>query len=212
MASSQTSNERWLEMDVILLKQSDVEKKNRGLISGTEVHMIRTMIKVNTGCCELALTASLVEQLDLEYFDTVSVSSSTHNNVLIKRYGPVLIHWERIIAPAYAYCMPCLDAPLLGLKPLLQFKPDFDWSNNTLRRSILSFPYKRFYINLNEIEKVIGDDNIKRFSDEYNVQIYLTNEGGSKMILTLSANRFDVDLDLVALAVTELAASVKPIE
>ena len=79
-----------------------------------------------------------------------------------------------------------------------------------LRRSILSFPYKRFYINLNEIEKVIGDDNIKRFSDEYNVQIYLTNEGGSKMILTLSANRFDVDLDLVALAVTELAPSVKP--
>ncbi|CAF1371897.1 unnamed protein product [Adineta ricciae] len=118
MASSQTNNERWLEMDVTLFKQSDVEKKSRSSLSGTEVHMIRTMIKVDTGCCELALTASLVEQLDLEYFDTVSVSSSTDNNVLIKRYGPVLILWERIIAPAYAYCMPCLNAPLLGLKPL----------------------------------------------------------------------------------------------
>ncbi|CAF1591380.1 unnamed protein product [Adineta ricciae] len=221
MTSNQTIN-------VTLFKESDLEKRNRELTGVTD--------------------GVVVERLDLEYFDTVSVSSSTDNNVRIKRYGPVLIYWKEINVQAYAYCMPCLDAPLLGLKPLLQFKPDFEWNKNTLLctqvimarlvpvgiektctgydsafkdpvagmidlGSTLSFPYKRFYINSNEIEKVIVcDANIERFEDEYNVKIHLNNEEGSKTILILSAKRFEVDLDFIALAVAELAPSFKPIE
>ncbi|CAF1536022.1 unnamed protein product [Adineta ricciae] len=190
MASNQTKIEHWLGMNVTLFKESDIEKRNRELTGATDVHNIYTMITVHTGCCELALTTSLVERLDLEYFDTVSVSSSTDNNDRIKRYGPVLPsagQREGAIAPLKFFCRPADDCFSLNLISI----------GTTTRYDV----------------KVIGcDANIKRFEDEYNVKIHLTNEGSSKMIFILSAKRFDVDLDFVALAVTELVPSLKPIE
>ncbi|CAF1171549.1 unnamed protein product [Adineta ricciae] len=188
MASNQTKIEHWLGMNVTLFKESDIEKRNRELTGATDVHNIYTMITVHTGCCELALTTSLVERLDLEYFDTVSVSSSTDNNDRIKRYGPVLPsagQREGAIAPLKFFCRPADDCFSLNLISI----------GTTTRYDV----------------KVIGcDANIKRFEDEYNVKIHLTNEGSSKMIFILSAKRFDVDLDFVALAVTELNINFAP--
>jgi hypothetical protein len=110
--------------------------------------------------------------------DTVSVSSSTDNNISIDRHGPVLIYWEGLVYEAMAYSMPSLDSSLLGLLPLISMKPDFDWYNSTLRRSIHSFPSRRYYINFDEIYKVIGsDDKIEYFAKEHGVKIHVTNQG-----------------------------------
>jgi hypothetical protein len=92
--------------------------------------------------------------------------------------------------------MPLLDTALLGLRPLLKMRPDFDWSNNSIKRSTLSYAQKWYHINFNEIDKVIGsDDKIEYFAKEHNVKIYVTNEGGSKMILIICADRLDVHTD-----------------
>jgi hypothetical protein len=108
--------------------------------------------------------------------------------------------------------MPSLDAALLGLRPLYQLLPDFDWVNNSLKLSVFSFPQKRYHINFNEIDKVIGsDDKIEYFATEHQVKLQMTNEGGSKMVLIICANRLDVDIDRVAKTVAHFAPSLKPI-
>ncbi|CAF0919219.1 unnamed protein product [Didymodactylos carnosus] len=212
MANNEGTKEKWLEVEVCLMNWSDQQKKSSGLLAANEVNMINMMIKVDTGCSELALPKSLVEKLNLDYVDTVLVSSSTDNNVSIKRHGPVIICWNELIAEALAYCMPSLDAALLGVKPLYQFMPDFDRIKNSLKSSIYSFPHKQYHINFNEIDKIIGsDDKIEYFAKEHNVKIHITNEGGSKMVLIICANRLDVDIDQVAQAVAHFAPSLKPI-
>jgi hypothetical protein len=95
-------------------------------------------IKVDTGCRELALPKTLVEQLKLVYVDKVQVSSSTDSTVPTERYGPMIIYWDGHVFEAIAYCMPSLDSALLGLEPLLAMKPDFDWHKTSLKSSILS--------------------------------------------------------------------------
>jgi hypothetical protein len=55
----------------------------------------------------------------------------------------VIIYWKGLTTTALAYCMPSLDAALLGLRPLYQLLPDFDWLNNSLKLSVFSFPQKR---------------------------------------------------------------------
>jgi hypothetical protein len=123
----------------------------------------------------------------------------------------VLIFWDGQVYEATAYKMPLLDSALLGLKPLLAMKPDFDWHNNSLKRSILSFPSKRYYIDFDDIRKVIGsEDKINYFSKEHDVKIQLTNEGGSKMLLIVCANRLDINIDQVAQTIQHFAPSLKP--
>jgi len=66
-------------------------------------------------------------------------------------------------------------------------KPDFDWQNYSIKRSIFSFPNKRYLINFDEVYKLIGkEDKIKYFLKEHGVKIYATNEGGIKMFLIIT--------------------------
>jgi clan AA aspartic protease len=212
MATNEITKEKCLEMDVCLINEADVQKKLAGVLAASKVHMINMSIKVDTGCSELALPKSLVDKLNLNYVDTVQVSSSTDNNVPINLYGMVIIYWEGLTTTARAYCMPSLDAPLLGLAPLYQFRPEFDWPNNSLKLSVFSFPQKRYHINFNEIDKVIGsDDKIEYFAKEHQVTLQMKNEGGSKMVLIICANRLDVNIDRVAETVSHFAPSLKPI-
>ncbi|CAF3468846.1 unnamed protein product [Rotaria socialis] len=174
--------------------------------------MMKMNIKVDMGYSELALPTSQVKQLDLGYIDTVQVSSSTDNNIPIDRHGPVLIYWDGQVYEATAYSMPSLDAARVGLKPLISMKPDFNWRKSSLKRSILSFPSKRYYIDCNDINKVIGaEDKIEYFDREHDVKICITNEGGSKVWLIISANRFDIDIDQVARTVADFAPSLKSV-
>ncbi|UJR34237.1 hypothetical protein I4U23_021642 [Adineta vaga] len=143
---------------VCLTKKSDAENKKKGLLAATDVNMINLTIKIDTDCTELALTTALVEMLKLEYVDTVEVSSSTDNNVPINRYGPLVIFWKELIYDCNAYCMPSLDAPLLGLKPLLQFKPDFEWANNTVKlrsKMILTICASRLDVDIDSVAQRI---------------------------------------------------------
>jgi predicted aspartyl protease len=78
------TNGKWLEVDVCLMNEAGEQKKLAGVLAASEEHMINMSIKVDTGCSELALPKSLVDKLNLDYVDTVQVSSSTDNNVLIK--------------------------------------------------------------------------------------------------------------------------------
>ena len=72
------------------------------------------------------------------------------------------------------------------------------------------FPHRRFHINFNEVEKVIGStDKIEYFEKEHNVKIQVTNEGGARMVLIICANRFDVDIDQVAETVAHFTPSLK---
>ena len=190
----------------------DHKKKLTGELAADQVNMVIMKIKVDTGCKELALPTSLVKQLKLGYVDTISVSSSTDNNIPIDRHGPVLIYWDGQVYEAMAYSMPSLDSALLGLLPLLSMKPDFDWYNYSLKRSIHSFPNKRYHINFGEIYKVIGlDDKVEYFSEEHDVKIHVTNEGGSKMLLIVCANRLDVNIDQAAQTIAHFAPSLKPV-
>ncbi len=122
----------------VLDEQARSRKKTAGILDAKKVNMIHMPIKVDTGCRELALPKTLVEQLKLVYVDTVQVSSSTDNNVPIERYGPVIIYWDGLVYEATAYCMPSLDSALLGFRLFLTMKPDFDWHKTSLKRSILS--------------------------------------------------------------------------
>jgi hypothetical protein len=66
-------------------------------------------------------------------------------------------------------------------------KPDFDWQNYSIKRSIISFPNKRYLINFDEVYKLIGtEDKIEYFLQGHGVKIYVTNEGGSKMFLIIT--------------------------
>jgi hypothetical protein len=108
--------------------------------------------------------------------------------------------------------MPSLDSALLGLKPLYSMKPDIDWFTRSLKRSIFTLPFKRYQINFNDIEKVIGtDEKIDYFTKDHNIKIHLTKEFGNKMLLTICAMRFDVDLDKVAETVSHFAPSLTPV-
>jgi clan AA aspartic protease len=211
MANTSDQTLKWLEIEVCLMNEADYKKKLGGALTADEVNMVTMKIKVDTGCTELALPTSLVKQLKLDYLDTVPVSSSTDNNVLVDRHGPVLIYWDGQIYKAMAYSMPSLDSPLLGLKPLLSMKPDFDWSTNSLKRSIISFPNKRYSIKFDEIYKVIGSDDKIQYFSEQGVKIHVTNEGGNKMFLIICANRFDINIDQVAETISHMAPSLKPV-
>jgi predicted aspartyl protease len=210
MANTDNEKPAWLE--VCLINMVDHEKKLSEELAADEVNMVTMKIKVDTGCNELALPTSLVKQLKLDYIDTVQVLSSTDNNIPIDRHGPVLIYWDGQVYKAMTYSMPSLDSALLGLKPLLVMRPDFDWEKNSLKRSILSFPSKRYYINFDDIYKVIGsDDKIKYFDKEHGVKINVTNEGGSKMLLIICANRFDINIDEVAKTISHFALSLRSV-
>jgi clan AA aspartic protease len=212
MANSNNEKPTWLEVELCLMNMADHKKKLSGELAADKVNMVTMKIKVDTGCSGLALPTALVKQLNLDYVDTVKVSSTTDNNVLIDRHGPVLIYWDGQVYKAMAYSMPSLDSALLGLKPLLVMKPDFDWDKRSLKRSILSFPSKRYYINFDEIFKVIGsDDKIKYFDQEHGVKINVTNEGGSKMLRIICANRFDINIDQVAETIAHFAPSLRSI-
>jgi len=146
------------------------------------------------------------------HIDMVRVSFSIDNNVPIERYGLVLIYWNELIYEGKAYYMPPLDSILLGLKLLLTMKPDFHWNKSSLKHGILSYTHKRYRINFNKIEKVIGsDDAVEYFAKEHGVKIHVTNEGGSKMLLIICAIRLDVDIDQVAKTVLHFAPSLKSI-
>jgi len=204
--------ETWLEVDMCLMNGMDYEKKIAGELATDKVNLVHMKIKLDIGCSELALPKCMVQQLKLNYYDPVKVSSSTDNDIPIERYGPVIIHWDGIIYRGVTYCMPSLDSALLGLKPLYSMKPDIDWFTRSLKRSIFTLPFKRYQINFNDIEKVIGsDDKIDYFTKDHNVKIHLTNALGSKMLLTICAMRFDVDLDKVAETVSHFAPSLTPI-
>jgi len=206
MANADENELSWLEVQVCLINTA------AGTLAADKVNMINMKIKVDTGCSELALPTSLVEQLKLKYVDTVQVSSSTDNNVRIDRHGRMLIFLDGQVYEATAYRMPSLDSALLGLKTLLAMKPDFDWHNNSLKCSILSFPSKRYYINFNDICKLIGpEDKIDYFSKEHDVKIQVTNEGGSKMLLIVCANRLDINIDQVAQTIQHFVPSLKPV-
>ena len=86
-----TRRKKWLEVEVCLMKVANQKKKSVGLLSVNEVNMINMTIKVNT----------------------VLVSSSPDSNVSTKRYGPVIIYWQKLTTDAFAYCMPSLDEALL---------------------------------------------------------------------------------------------------
>jgi hypothetical protein len=91
-------------------------------------------------------------------------------------------------------------------------KPYFHWNKSSLKRGILSYTHKRYRINFNKIEKVIGsDDKVEYFAKEHGVKIHVTNEGGSKMLLIICAIRFDVDIDQVAKTVLHFVPSLKSI-
>jgi hypothetical protein len=137
MATSGAEPERWLRIGVCL-RTSKIKKKNAGILDAKKVNIIHMPIKVDTGCRELALPKTLVEQHKLVYADTVQVSSSTDSNVPIERYGPAIIYWDGHVFEATAYCMPSLDSALLGFRPLLTMKPDFDSHKTSLKSSILS--------------------------------------------------------------------------
>jgi predicted aspartyl protease len=209
MANTSDQRQKWLEVDVCLMNEDDYKNKLRGVLPADEVNMVTMTIKVDTGCTELALPSPLVKQLKLNYFDSVLVSSSTDNKVLVDRHGPVLIYWDGQIHKALAFNMPSLDSPLLGLKPLLSMRPDFDWSTNSLKRSIYSFPNKRYSIKFDEIYKVIGSDDKIQYFAEQGVKVLVTNEGGSKMFLIICANRFDINIDQVAETISHMAPSLK---
>jgi predicted aspartyl protease len=212
MANSDTEELRWLVVEVCLMNADDFKNKLRGQLAADEVNMVTMEIKVDTGCTELALPTSLVNQLELRYVDTVSVSSSTDNNIPIDRHGPVLIYWNGQTYEGMAYSMPLLDSALLGLKPLMSMRPDFDWGKNSLQPSIFSFPNKKYSIKFDEIYKVIGsDDKIQYFAKEHGVKIQVTNEGSSKMFLIICANRLDTNIDQAAQTITHFAPSLKPV-
>ena len=120
MANDDEKKLEWLEVEVCLMNMADYTEKVSGNLAADKVNMITMKIKVDTGCSELELPTSLVQQLKLDYVETVQVSSSTDNNVKIDRYGPVFIFWDGQVYEAMAYHMPSLDSALLGLRGCLE--------------------------------------------------------------------------------------------
>jgi hypothetical protein len=105
-----------------------------------------------------------------------------------------------------------MNTALVNLKPLLEMKPAFDWFNNSLKRSILTYSQKRYHINFIELDKLIGSENkIEYYRKEHNVKIHATNKGSSKMLLIIYANRLDVNIGQVAQPDAHFALRLKPI-
>jgi len=115
MAGNNDKKDQWLEVEVCLMNKYDQKQKIAGDLAADKVHMVTMKIKIDTGCSELALPTSLVKQLNLDYFDTVKVSSSTNNNVSIDRHGPMLVYWDGQVFDTTAYHMPSRDSALLDL-------------------------------------------------------------------------------------------------
>jgi hypothetical protein len=69
--------EIWLKVDVCLMSGMDYEKKIAGELAADKVNLVHMKIKVDIGCSELALPKCMVQQLKLNYYDPVKVSSST---------------------------------------------------------------------------------------------------------------------------------------
>ena len=92
----------------------------------------RMTLKADTGFTELALNNDLVQKLNLDYIDTVPVSTPTDINVSTDRHRPVLMYWNRIVTTHVAYCIPLLDSALLGLRQVIAFQPDLKLRTPTL--------------------------------------------------------------------------------
>ena len=134
------------------------------------------------GWSELALSADLVQVLQLDYIGTVSLSSATSNNVPTSLHGSVLIYWEGLVVEANVFSIPSL------VTPLLVFRPDFNW-----------------------VHDGIIQEKIEYFKRTHGVKICIKNEGGCKMILVVYAIRHDVNIDQVAKTISHFAPSLTPI-